>query len=51
MKFVYVDEQEAENEQGKYTSATALVFDSETMAEFREELVKGLLLVIFLKES
>ena len=46
MKFVYVDEQEAENEQEKYTSATALVFDSETMADFRETLIKGLLSII-----
>ena len=47
MKFVYIDEQEAENEQGKYTSATALVFDSETMVNFRDALIKGLLLIVF----
>ena len=43
MKFVYVDEQMAKNEQGAYTSATALVFDSNIIQEYREKLIVGLL--------
>ena len=39
MKFVYVDEQQIGKGRNRYTSATAVVFDSETMQQYRESLI------------
>lgn len=39
MKFVYVDEQQVGKGRNRYTSATAVVFDSETMQHYRENLI------------